>query len=127
MIWKVTQGRLRWNALEIYKNTVLRLQVKLEHDGLTAQFLIGSFTGGVFRTTDSTVTLTTPGELVLYQASVPHLSEPFSGTRYAIVCSFHHRHADLAMSDKTRLRSLGFGLDTTLQNLPVKEVDDAAD
>ena len=36
MIWKVTQGRLKWNALEIYKNTVLRPQVKLEHDGLTA-------------------------------------------------------------------------------------------
>ena len=70
MIWKVTQGRLRWNALEIYKNTVLRPQVKLEHDGLTAQFLIGSFTGGMFRTTDSTVTLATPGELVLYQAIV---------------------------------------------------------
>ena len=110
--------------MEIYKNTILRPQVKLEHDGLTAQFLIGNFTSGLFRTTDSAVTLSTPGELILYHANVPHLSEQFSGTRYAIVCSFHHKHADLATSVKARLRSLGFGLDTTLDNLPVKDVAD---
>ena len=72
MIGEVTQGRFRWNAMEIYKNTILRPQVKLEHDGLTAQFLIGNFTGGLFRTTDSAVTLSTPGELILYHANVPH-------------------------------------------------------
>ena len=106
----------RWSSVDIGKNTVLKPQTKVDHLGKTLTFLIGNFTGGRFRIVDNTCVLTEPNEILIYDASKPHLSEPHTGVRLSVTVYYHRLAHSLSLSEKTRLNSLGFHLDPIVQS-----------
>ena len=58
-------------------------------------------------------------KLVVYNPRKPHLSELFSGTRYAITYSYNPSIKELNASDRMRALSLGFNLNPSVGNLVI--------
>ena len=79
--------------------------------------MIGAFKGGTFRSIDRTVELKDTNKLMVFDPRKPHLTELFSGTRYAITYSYNPATKELSTSDRMRAISPGFNLTPSLGNL----------
>ena len=73
--------------------------------------MLGDFKGGTFRTVDNVTRIDAPNQLVTFDPHKPHLSEHFSGTKFAVTFYYNKHVNELSTSDKARARSLGFQLD----------------
>ena len=79
--------QFRWSTIRVDKNSVARPQVAMDQIAPSVHLLMGDFKGGTFRTVDGTIMLNETNKLIVYDPRKPHLSERFSGTRYAITYS----------------------------------------
>ena len=114
----------RWTSIRPDKNHILRPRIATAHTGPSVHLMMGDFKGGVFRGVDGVTRLDKPNQLLVFDPHKPHLSEHFSGTKFAITFYFDRGMKELSLSDRTRLRSLGFNLDagvfeTTPKHRPV--------
>ena len=101
-------NRFRCTTIRIDKNYVSRPHILASPVGLALVMLLGNYTGGTFRSTDGTVSVNQPGTLTAYNPKKTHLSEHFSGTRYAITYYYHGDTKELNKKDYDQLRALGF-------------------
>ena len=116
--------QFRWTSIRVEKNMVTRPRIVTSHAGPSVHLLIGDFKGGVFRTVDSVTKLSEPNQLLAFDPHKPHLSEQFSGTKYAITYYYDKGVKELGTADKARARSLGFRLDSIIaepQQLPYQD------
>ena len=83
------------------------------HEGLSAIFLLGEFTGGNFKVEGSPCVLDQPGKGMMIDGTKTHSSARFEGTRFSIVAFYHKNTSDLSEADRAYLGRLGFHLDAS--------------
>jgi hypothetical protein len=97
-----------WGSLQINVDSVSDVHVDRNNVGPSVIFLLGDFTGGVFRVADSSIKLDATGHGLFIDGSKPHYSEPFTGSRVSVVAFLHTETTSLSAKDQTYLRYLGF-------------------
>jgi hypothetical protein len=99
-----------WGSLQINYNTVSQPHEDKNNVGDSMMFLLGDFTFGAFRMSDSSVVLSDKGVLLALDGTKTHESDRFEGQRYSVVAFLHKAVSALPRESIAQLIALGFVL-----------------
>ena len=101
-------GEFSWTSVQANHNTVASPHHDRDARGLALLIVLGDFTGGAFRLDGTTVDA--KGKATLFDAALPHSSDPFSGDRWSLILFTHVEVVSASPECLDELQGWGFKL-----------------